>query len=212
MSTQSEIQTKVRDIVKNHGWDKVWDEKLTPWDAGQIQPPLREIIESDRVNWPRSGRALVPGCGGGYDVKFIASSLGLQVTGVDISPIGIKVAKETHGDTLENVSFEVGDFFALTNEESFDLIYDYTFFVALPPAMRPDWGKQMTKLIKRGGFLITLMFPLDPPQDYGPPYFVRPNHYEEVLGTKWEKIVDEVPSFSSPTHVDRERLVVWKRL
>ena len=36
-----------------------------PWDAGQIQPPLKEVIESSSngIQWPRQGAALVPGCG-----------------------------------------------------------------------------------------------------------------------------------------------------
>jgi hypothetical protein len=41
-------------------------EEVTPWegwDGREVQPSLREVIESDRVEWPRDGRALVPGCG-----------------------------------------------------------------------------------------------------------------------------------------------------
>jgi len=204
------VQARLREIVSSSGWDEAWKEQVTPWDAGNVQPPLRDLIESNRVNWPRNGRALVPGCGKGYDVNLIASTLGLQVVGMDISPIAIKVAQE--GGHPENVSFNSGDFFALTDEEGFDLVYDYTFFVAIPPSMRTDWGKQMTKLVKPGGYLITLIFPLDPPQDYGPPYFVRPNHYEEVLGSVWEKVLDEVPPVSSPTHKERERIAVWRHL
>jgi hypothetical protein len=36
---------------------------LTPWDAGQSQPPLRGILASGKVNFPTQGTALVPGCG-----------------------------------------------------------------------------------------------------------------------------------------------------
>jgi hypothetical protein len=79
--------------------------------------------------------------------------------------------------------------------------------------MRPDWGKQITKLAKPGGYLITLIFPIDPPQDYGPPYFVRPNHYEEVLhSADWEKLFEEVPKNSTEPHKDREVVAVWRRL
>lgn len=55
------------------------------------------------------------------------------------------------------------------------------FFVAIPPEMRKEWGSKMRDLLKPGGFLITLVFPMDPPQDYGPPFYVRPEHYVEVL-------------------------------
>jgi hypothetical protein len=36
---------------------------ITPWDAGGVQPPLRDLLLSDQLDWPRKGRALVPGCG-----------------------------------------------------------------------------------------------------------------------------------------------------
>lgn len=78
--------------------------------------------------------------------------------------------------------------------------------------MRPVWGKQMTKLVKPGGYLISLVFPMDPPQDYGPPYYVRPNDVLEALGDGWEKLIDEVPENSSETHKGRESLLVLKRL
>ena len=70
----------------------------------------------------------------------------------------------------------------------------------------------MTKLVKPGGYLITLVFPLDPPQDIGPPFFVRPEHYIKPLGDTWEKVLDKIPTRSSESHVKRERLVVWRKL
>lgn len=78
--------------------------------------------------------------------------------------------------------------------------------------MRADWGRQMNALVKPGGYLITLIFPIDPPKDTGPPFFVRPEHYIEPLGKDWEKVIDKVPEVSSEEHVGRERLVVWKKL
>lgn len=70
----------------------------------------------------------------------------------------------------------------------------------------------MRSLLKPGGYLITLVYPIDPPTNKGPPFFVRPAHYVEPLGDGWEKVVDRVPEHSLPSHVGREHLVVWKRL
>jgi hypothetical protein len=39
------------------------EEKVTPWDIGIVQPPLRDFIQSGEFDLPRKGRALVPGCG-----------------------------------------------------------------------------------------------------------------------------------------------------
>ena len=131
-----------------------------------------------------------------------------------------------------NVKFEVSDFFSVgASGEIFDIVYDYTyaqplfmavkrdtelprrFFVAIPPARRAEWGAQMKKLVKPGGYLITLIFPILGYTDSGPPFFVRPEHYDEVLGSEgWEKVLDKVPERSLPTHINKERLIVRKRV
>ncbi|KAJ7637068.1 S-adenosyl-L-methionine-dependent methyltransferase [Roridomyces roridus] len=205
MSTLSPEMVKLRSIVNQDpsSWDQAWAQSVTPWDAGQSQPPLLEVLRSGEVEFPRSGRALVPGCGSGYDAISIASQLGLETLAIDISPLAVANATKLISEGI-NVRFQ--------DEEKFDLAYDYTFFVAIPPSRRVEWGAQMNALIKPGGYLITLVFPLDPESDAGPPFFVRPDHYIEPLGSGWEKVVDRVPAESSPTHVNREHLIVWRKL
>ena len=38
--------------------------------------------------------------------------------------------------------------------------YNNRFLCAMPPHMRPDWGKRMAEIIKPGGTLIALQYPL----------------------------------------------------
>ncbi|KAF8647989.1 hypothetical protein AX16_006419 [Volvariella volvacea WC 439] len=63
---------KLQSIIKGDDvqtWDQVWKLQVTPWDAGFSQPPLKEVVESGEVAFPRGGegvskpRVLVPGCG-----------------------------------------------------------------------------------------------------------------------------------------------------
>ncbi|KAG6877153.1 hypothetical protein C0992_010683 [Termitomyces sp. T32_za158] len=211
---------KVNGFVKDGdplAWEDAWKAKVTPWDSGELQPPLREVIESGEVPFPRQGRALVPGCGSGYDVAFIATALGLKTIGMDISETALAKAKAispTNVPPPGEVSWELADFFKLKYpaEDKFDLVYDYTFFVAIPPVRRPEWGKQVAAITKPGGYLIALVWPIDPPSDFGPPYFVRVEHYEEVLGKEFVKVVDKVPGKSLPKHAGKERIVVWKKV
>ncbi|KAI0080765.1 S-adenosyl-L-methionine-dependent methyltransferase [Panus rudis PR-1116 ss-1] len=215
------LQEQVRRYVAEdpvNGWDKAWQEGITPWDSGHAQLALQDLLQSQEVLFPNSGRALVPGCGRGYDAILISAILQLDTLAVDISPTAIDAARslllaEPNPEVRSKVRFELADFFALpeSEEEKFNLIYDYTFFVALRPERRPDWAKKMAALTESGGFLITLVFPMNPPQDYGPPFFVRPEHYVEVLGNEWEKVVDKVPERSSDTHKGKEHIMVWKR-
>ncbi|KAG8218394.1 hypothetical protein J3R82DRAFT_4018 [Butyriboletus roseoflavus] len=190
------------------GWDNAWKIGITPWDSGDIQPALRNLITSSELDLPKNGRALIPGCGKGYDATFIASQLGLDVLAIDLSSTAIQAARDRFDTSSSRVpdakvSFEVADFFAFSvpDDQRFTLIYDYTFFVAIPPVLRSDWGKQISALLKPGGYLITLVWPLNlPVDDDGPPFFVKPEHYVDVLGDGWEKVLDKVPEISIPRH------------
>ena len=87
-----------------------------------------------------------------------------------------------------------------------------SFFVAILPPRRPEWGRKMAELVKPGGYLICLVFPILPYTEFGPPFYVRPEHYDEVLGDGWEKVLDEVPKISMDSHVGKERIVVRRKL
>lgn len=43
----------------------------------------------------------------------------------------------------------------------------------MPPEMRPQWGARMAEIIKPGGTLIALMFPIEE-KEGGPPFPVTP--------------------------------------
>ncbi|KAF7433264.1 hypothetical protein PC9H_005214 [Pleurotus ostreatus] len=215
-----EVMVKLQSLVNNdpHSWEDAWKAKITPWDLGEGQPPLRDILTSGEIEFPRSGRALVPGCGRGYDAACIASSLGHDTLAIDIAATAVQEGKDYLASLpplpAGKVSYLQGDFFnfQVSDEERFDLIYDFTFFVAIPPTRRNEWGRQMRTLIKPGGYLITLIYPIDPHTPTGPPYFVRPDHYLKPLGEGWAKVVDRIPENSLQSHVGREHLVVWRRL
>ncbi|KAJ3564741.1 hypothetical protein NP233_g8091 [Leucocoprinus birnbaumii] len=218
-AAQSEIVKAMRKLVNPNdpaSWDITWKAGVTPWDAGEIQPPLREAIENntDGIAWPTDGSALVPGCGSGYDVVYLASTLGLKVIGLDTSQTAVdKATASVASNPLPRgeAHFMLTDFFKYQPHEPFKLIYDYTFFVAIPPSRRNEWGQKMAELIAPGGYLITLVFPIDPETDLGPPFYVRPDHYNEPLSAAFEKVVDRDPTTSSASHVGRERLMIWKR-
>ena len=71
----------------------------------------------------------------------------------------------------------------------------------------------MNKLVKPGGYLITLAYmPVTEYREDGPPYFLKPEHYNEALGAGFEKVLDKIPELSSPKHEGKERLFVWKRV
>jgi len=208
--------------AQDQGWEKAWEQDITPWDLGDTQAGLKELLENNKAPYlPTSGKALVPGCGRGHEAVYIGAKLGIDTVGMDIAPTGIQAANENLKRASlppgANVSFKVDDFFALKFEneaDKYDLIFDYTFFVAIPPALRPSWGSQMTYLVKRGGYLVTLMWPMDGDRPNGPPYSINSNDYIEVLqgnsvSKPWTKVYDEPTS--TPDRKGTERIAVWKR-
>ncbi|KAG8661504.1 hypothetical protein MANES_01G010300v8 [Manihot esculenta] len=160
------------------GWEKCWEQGLTPWDLGQPTPALLHLHHTGSL--PK-GRTLVPGCGSGHDVVAIACPE-RYVVGLDVSDKAIKKAEELSSlsPNANCFTFLRADFFSWHPSELFDLIFDYTFFCAIEPEMRSRWAMQIQNLLKPDGELITLMFPID---DHigGPPYKVSVSDYEEVL-------------------------------
>ncbi|CUA76810.1 putative thiol methyltransferase 2 [Rhizoctonia solani] len=205
---------------EQEGWDAAWQEGITPWDAGMSQPPLQQVFETNiwsDLGISRSGRALVPGCGRGYDAIYLASQ-GYSVIGADLSATAVNEAQKYLSSRPNSedikVEYKALDFFENSSlEEPFDLVYDYTFFCAIPPGLREPWGRRMAEIVKPGGYLITLMFPIDPDRARhdGPPFPVDFEAYYAVLKESWNNILNVVPTTSKETHEGRERLGIWRR-
>lgn len=170
--------SSLQSILKaSNSWDQCWVEDVTPWDLGKVTPIVVDLVE--RKDLP-VGRALVPGCGSGYDVVALASHA-RHVIGLDISATAVDRARKIlAGTKSSDVEFLCADFFNYTPGAPFDLILDYTFFCALEPSLRPRWGSKIAEFLACEGELITIMFPMDN-FDGGPPYAVSLDAYEKVL-------------------------------
>ncbi|KAF5384045.1 hypothetical protein D9757_006981 [Collybiopsis confluens] len=214
----------MQDIVTDdpQSWDILWQRNILPWDTGDIQPPLRQVIEGGDVSFPKGGRALVPGCGRGYDTIYLASVLGHETYGLESSSTAIAAAREllisksVSSEVKSRIHYEDADFFnyQVADDEKFDLIYDFTFFVAIPPPKRSLCGAKINSLIKHGGYLITLMFPhVSEPYTTGPPFYANFDSYADVLGEGWEVVYDRIPDDATleGVHKGKDRMVVWRR-
>ncbi|RKP14580.1 S-adenosyl-L-methionine-dependent methyltransferase, partial [Piptocephalis cylindrospora] len=205
-------------------WEELWKDGLTPWCNDRPAPSVEAFVRSNKIQLP-TGRYLVPGCGIGHEVYMYASLPQCkEAWGVDISATAMEHANrdlasrnlEHHGRDigLEKVRFKVVDLFSPAPSslpiEPFDLVHDYTFLCALPPAMRPAWATRITELTRPGGLLIALAFPLD---DHigGPPYSLNMSIYHDLLDPGFELIYEQVPEESLPGREGKERLTVWRR-
>jgi methyl halide transferase len=134
-------------------WDDLWKEGFVPWDKGFPSPALVDLLSERGDLFPaKQGRkkALVPGCGKGYDVLLL-SSWGYDAYGLDVSEKALEGARQTQkeaedGDIYKtkegvqkgSVTWLSGDFFKneflkdVEGEPSFDFIYDYTVCFLYP--------------------------------------------------------------------------------
>jgi SAM-dependent methyltransferase len=152
------------------GWSKLWknkapDEQL-PWDRGFPNPALEDTLVEKRaiIGGPliegassegnrNRKKALVPGCGSGYDVLLLAS-FGYDAYGLEYSDAALEVCKQEEARNRDKypvrdpaigrgkTTFVQGDFFKDDwleklglQRNSFDLIYDYTVCTGVRPVL-----------------------------------------------------------------------------
>ena len=179
LSQQLEGGSSDRSELESKRWIDMWDGGLLPgqaFDACAASPLLLQYIAENKIP---HGKALVPGCGRGYDVTALADEH-RYVLGLDIAPKAVEAAR-IRLDVLSsdeckykpNAHFSTTSFFELNEQDGlYDFIYDYTFLCALHPSVRPMWAQKMSRLVRADGVLLTLIFPIREMDDHGPPYAV----------------------------------------
>jgi len=100
------------------GGASTWDR--TPYDEYELRP----LVDNVSRQWLRPGqRVLVLGCGTGPDACHF-SEAGMQVTGIDISPTAIDLARKEAADRGLDVTWIVGDACDLSRVGRFDAVLD----------------------------------------------------------------------------------------
>eukprot|EP01031_Cornospumella_fuschlensis_P023566 gene23566-28576_t len=215
-------------------WEAIWKSGLEPgqgWDVMTTSPCLLKYLQEGKIP---VGRALVPGCGRGYDLVALCSAE-RHVTGLEISPTAIQVCVEyahAHIPSALHPQVRVLERSFFEEDGEYDFIYDYTFLCALDPSLRSDWASKMAKLVKPGGLLMTLIFPIwtnideqgtplvshlertvvagtpstGPRPDGGPPFRVSLELLRELL----TPVGFHCEDLGMAVRVEKDRLVVWE--
>jgi len=174
----------------------------TPWDFGGVPIALQRFLDQH----PGPGRALIPGCGSGYEIEAFASA-GWEVVGIDFSTVAVARARRRLGQLAGNVV--AGDFFCHPfAERSFDLIYERTFLCALSPERRPHYAQRMATLLTPSGLLCGFFF-LGPEKE-PPPYPIRQDQLNALLGGRFEMVQDHAVEDSLSLFAGKERWQIWR--
>jgi SAM-dependent methyltransferase len=184
-------------------WEMRYRAEVTPWDAGAVPARLREYIAAQRPQGP----VLVPGCGSGHDVRFLAEA-GLAVQGIDFSAAALEAALPVLGPFADRV--RQADFFAPGIEGPWALVYERAFLCALPRRLWAAWASRVAELLAPGAKLAGFFYFAD--GDRGPPF---PMHgqaeLDALLGAHFERQEDLPVEDSITVFAGRERWQVWKR-
>jgi len=190
------------DAAKAEFWQKRFLENFTPWDAGRVPTALEQFLRTE----PRGQRALIPGCGSGYEVRAFAEA-GFDVLAVDFAEAAIERAQRILGPLSDRV--RLADFFESDFEMPFDLVYERAFLCALPRRLWPRYAPRVAELLRPGGRLTGFFFFDD--TERGPPFGLKSGELETLLEREFDRTADASVSDSIPIFDGKERWQIWTR-
>lgn len=195
-------------------WEACYRNNETPWDKGTAAPPLEELVSGDGNAIFGGGPVLVPGCGLGHDVRWLAQA-GVPAHGVDLSATAVEKAMAlTHVDTA---TFEVGNFLDPDWRvgRRYAAIWEHTCFCAIDPALRGDYARAAADLLPAGGHLAGVFYLIpwvDGETGDGPPFAVTVEELDTLFSPWFERIHGLTPTRAYPGREGREWLAVYRRL
>jgi SAM-dependent methyltransferase len=189
-------------------WEGIYLEDDAGWDLGEATPIFDSMADSISP-----GKVCIIGCGRGYDAIMFAQK-GFEVTAIDFAPSAINAVKDLARkaklavNTIENDIFTLAPVYANT----YDFIIEQTCFCAINPARRSEYETVVNQLLKPGGKLIGLWFPLDKLiEDGGPPWGTTVEEVKSIFKDGWKIEKEEFPDLSIGPRKGREKLIVFSK-
>ena len=196
-------------------WLERWENKQFGFHQERINPCLQRF-------WPTllpgsSNRVFVPLCGKSDDMRWLLEQ-GYYVVGSELSSLAVeaffaesRLSPEIWQESRytrwkhDNIEILCGDFFSLNSADvgTIDAFYDRASLIALTPAQRPLYAKQLAELVSKHttGLLITLDY--NQHEINGPPFAVSREEVDCLFSDSFEikqvlsaDVLEENPKFS----------------
>ena len=192
---------------KCEDWQRHYEENDLGWDLGQVAPPFVKLWQEEKLPL---GKVLVPGCGRGHEVVFLAEN-GFDVTAIDFSSGAVTYLKNALKKRNLEGRILHQDFFRLdeSHEGVYDLVLEQTFFCAISPKQRRDYVLNVSRILKPGGILVGLFYHTD--EQGGPPYNTTREDIERHFSKKFEIQELDKTSLSAEQRKDKEWLGILKK-
>jgi SAM-dependent methyltransferase len=186
-------------------WEPRYRAGRTPWDAGGVPRAFAEFL--GRHGAP--GRALVPGCGSGYEARALAEA-GWSVVAIDFSPAAVERARQVLGPFAKCVC--LADFFSDHFGAGFDLVYERTFLCSLPRERWGEYSHRMASLLQPGALLAGFFYCGHDPEP--PPFGLTEQGALKLFGRWFKRVRDTaIPANQSmPVYAGFERWQEWVRM
>ena len=126
-------------------------EDLHPFDQLHGMGILGTRAHAERAGLRPGLRVLDLGCGIGGSSRFLAAERGCRVTGVDLTPDYVEVARElTRRCGIEDIAYQVGNALALDfADASFDHVWCHNVTMNIPD--KEGLAREVARVLRRGG-------------------------------------------------------------
>jgi len=173
-----------------------------PWDIGHPQPAFVELARSGAV----AGRTLDVGCGTG-EHALLAAGLGLEATGIDLSPRAIRLAQLKASQ--RNLAARLFVANALEMEHAgaqYDTVLDCGLFHVFDDRDRARFVRNLHAVLVPGGRHFMLCFSDLQPGDWGPRRVSRAE-IESSFADGWS--IDSTEATKIEITIDPEGARAW---
>lgn len=146
-----------------------WDDSYAgdvpaPWDIGRPQPVFVRLAEQGLL----AGQVLDAGCGTG-EHTLLAAAHGADATGVDVSGLAIRRARDKAAERGLVARFETGDALRLADLGlTFDVIIDSGVFHVFDDEDRARYVTSLASVLRPGGHCYLVCFSDRQPGTWGP--------------------------------------------
>ena len=189
-------------------WEQLYLEGDTGWDKGAPSPGLVDWLAEHGERERDRNKVVVPGCGFGHDVRAWAKA-GFACVGVDLAPSAVEGAETQTPGSLSNATFRLGNFLDDEPFNTFDFVFEHTFFCAIDPDRREDHVAACLRWLKPNGRLLAVHYMLPKDED-GPPFGTDREEVVNLFSPHFQLLLEQVPrSYSNRTGL--ERLFLWRK-
>jgi SAM-dependent methyltransferase len=189
-------------------WEDFYLADDASWDLYGPTPVFANLADDLSL-----GNVCIIGSGKGYDAVMFAGK-GFNVTAIDFAPSAVAAVNHLAEKSSVTVKVLQEDIFNLPANypEAFDYVIEQTCFCAIHPSRRQEYERMVHDILKPGGRIIGLWFPLDKELDEeGPAWGTTVEEVKRIFGKRWTVEREEWPALSIEPRKGREKLIIFKK-